>query len=406
MAITTRETKGSDLTPAEADENFLGAMGRVVRINSAADFPDPSGGIITLDESLSYFIEGNITVADSIDINDSTIFSVNRPDADLTYTDTTGSLFVGSEGGTIRSVELSAPNGTASIFNIDNSGEDKIFSLIDCRLQNSVSLGVLQGFLGLRISSTSCIANADGMTITDPGGTVEITGLIMAESTLGTQLKLMGDIPRLQLQGGRFSPASGQIGLDITGVTSIGPNSISGGLWNGVGASVNGLDANLHFPVGWQATGTGLRISIDALSSGQMAFLATNATVTPTVLDTPIKVVGTTTENLAAALRFTHTNGRLTYVGDETIDIAVSCTASVIASSNNQNFSMYIAKNGTELNETKSSGRVGSSASDEVPLPLHGKPVMTTNDFIEVFIENTSGTIDLTVTQFNLIIGR
>lgn len=130
-------------------------------------------------------------------------------------------------------------------------------------------------------------------------------------------------------------------------------------------------------------------------------FMTNNATTTTiTAIDTPVKVLGTSTAN-AINQKFTHSNNRLTYVGALIRDFQVTATLS-LTSGNNNVVGVYVAKNGniitsSEMYSTTSSGGRAESITCQTILELNQ------NDYVEIFVENASAVSNITVEYLNVI---
>jgi hypothetical protein len=128
----------------------------------------------------------------------------------------------------------------------------------------------------------------------------------------------------------------------------------------------------------------------------------TNNAISTTIstVDTPVKVLGTSTAN-SINQKFTHTDNRLTYVGALIRDFQVTATLS-LTSGNNNIIGVYVAKNGvvitsSEMYSTTSSGGRAESITCQTILELNQ------NDYIEIFVENSTGTTNITVEYLNVI---
>lgn len=131
-------------------------------------------------------------------------------------------------------------------------------------------------------------------------------------------------------------------------------------------------------------------------------YFMTNNVVSTTIslVDTAVKVLGTSTAN-SINQKFTHTNNRLTYVGALTRNFQVTATLS-LTSGNNNIIGVYVAKNGvvitsSEMYSTTSSGGRAESITCQTILELNE------NDYIEIWVENSTGTADITVEYLNVI---
>lgn len=144
------------------------------------------------------------------------------------------------------------------------------------------------------------------------------------------------------------------------------------------------------------------------INTARLGYLTMSGNATDTVIatiNTPVKVVGTTTAS-SNNQRFTHSNNRLTYVGgvDATFE-AIASISYTCPSSPNENVSMYLAKNGSVITESKMSANTRTAGTPANATVIAEIP-MTDTDYIEVFIENNSGTADLLVDTMSLKVSQ
>lgn len=119
-----------------------------VLVKSAADFPAPVAGVITLAPNTTYEINGTITLNSRINLNGSKIEGMDALNDRLVYTPGTGELFTGSGGGNIRSVSLSAPTAGARLFGINAAGANDNLTVQNCYITGCNNIGLIQGFGG------------------------------------------------------------------------------------------------------------------------------------------------------------------------------------------------------------------------------------------------------------------
>lgn len=131
-------------------------------------------------------------------------------------------------------------------------------------------------------------------------------------------------------------------------------------------------------------------------------FMFNNATVTNIASSgVAYKILGTTTANTINQ-KFTHTNNRATYVGAITRDFQISATAS-FTSSNNQVIGLYVAKNGTIITDSEMYATTSGSGKAE---SIHIQTIlqMAENDYVEIWIENSTSASNITVEYLNTIV--
>lgn len=130
-------------------------------------------------------------------------------------------------------------------------------------------------------------------------------------------------------------------------------------------------------------------------------YMLNNATVTTiTSQGVAVKIEGASTANIINQ-KFSHTDNRLTYTGGLTRNFQVSATASY-TSGNNQIIGLYVAKNGAVIPDSEMYATTSGNGKAEA---IHVQTIfeMDENDYIELWIENDSGTQNITVEFLNLI---
>lgn len=128
-----------------------------------------------------------------------------------------------------------------------------------------------------------------------------------------------------------------------------------------------------------------------------------NATVTDIVTtDVAVKIAGTTTSG-SITQKFTNTNNRATYTGALSKTFLVSAVSSVTSVSSNDQIGYYVAKNGIVVSASEIYVTTNANSRAE-SVSIQGVVELTTNDYIEIWIENKTDTSDVTVTELNVII--
>ena len=94
-------------------------------------------------------------------------------------------------------------------------------------------------------------------------------------------------------------------------------------------------------------------------------------------------------------------NGRLTYIGTESVMCHIACTISFTAASNNQLTHWRLGKNGT-TDASSEVQRKGGTGSDVGAAALHLMVTLTTGDHISLFVRNATAVSDPTLTCANL----
>lgn len=95
------------------------------------------------------------------------------------------------------------------------------------------------------------------------------------------------------------------------------------------------------------------------------------------------------------------TNNRLVYTGTSTKMFHVACTMSVKSTASGSNLKAVLYKNGAPLTAGIIQTKMGSST-DIISTAIHVMTDMSTGDYLELWITNTVGSNDFTVTEMNL----
>ena len=119
---------------------------------------------------------------------------------------------------------------------------------------------------------------------------------------------------------------------------------------------------------------------------------STNTVITSTA--TPVKVAGTFVVGAEAGYTG-DTTGRITHTGNTARHIINAIISLSVTSGTNHRVSMYIAKNGTVLNDTKTTATTSSGLYRS--LATFANLELDDGDYVEIFVRNESTTDDLIV---------
>ena len=364
-----------------------------VLVKTEADFPAPVAGVITLTAGTEYEINGTITLSNSINLNGCTLKGDDSGNDKLVYTGV-GSLFTGNKTGNIRYLTMTAAAG--SIFNINAAATPQNMIVHNCFFLGSNSIGTIAGVGGTVFFATvAYFTNTNGITFQDDNNVV-LNNTLWDETNFNIYERFTGTFNVVQILGGDrvTTSANSATALHISGITSINAGSAKVIMFVGTGTYVTGTFTNA-----WEVEATGLSTQKDEVAGGNM-YITTPALTVIAAVNTPVKVLGTTTStNL---YRVTHpANNRLTYSGSKTRSFQVSSSMSITQPNNNRYFSFYIAKNGVVIPESRQDIKVVSST-DQVSLTIACRVTLAPGDYVEVWVENQAATSDVTVETMNL----
>ncbi|MCF7569303.1 hypothetical protein L3X37_13180 [Sabulilitoribacter arenilitoris] len=375
-------------------------------VKSEADLPTPSGGVITLDEDTFYEINGMITLSNSIDINGAYIAGLDTNEDILLRVG--GTIFSGSNGGSLRNLTLTAPGG--SVFNLNNTSNDKILVLQDNIIANSNSVGLIKGYAVVFSNVIQYSGNTSGIVYED------IADLLLSNqgwfsNNGGAYETFSGTFDLIEKVSGFSIVNIGNYGIDVSSNPVVGTGVISSCVFSGPSNSyVNkytGLpNPNYNFSNDWFINCPGLVLESDWVATGDVNLSAPvgsgfTTTFTGTGDSSRKKLEGTTSSN--HLFRFSASgNNKIIYEGNKLRNFLITASLSFQGDNNNTVFVFYIAKNGTVLEETRVFREVGEN-DDVGALAIIGSIEMAPTDFIELWAERYSGAGNLSTVSLNLV---
>ncbi len=370
-----------------------------VLVKSATDFPAAVGGVITLAANTLYEINGSITLTSKIDLNNSMLIGIDWLNDKLIYTPSSGELFTGTHGGIINGLTLTAATAGAKLFNLDAGGAAVNLIVYQCFIVGCNDVGLIKGFDGNLIFQTiKYVSNVNGITFQNISNLHE-ANVYWESNNSNTYEKFIGMFNQLEITGGdrNVLSANSAIALDVSGITSITTaGELKAVLFTGTGTFVSGTFSNK-----WEVEAYGLNTEKDDVASGNI-YISSSAETTIATKDIPVKIAGITTA--ASLFRVTMpNNNRLAYIGTKTrrFQVIVSLTAS--AAAKNRNFSFHIFKNGSKLPESTQSMKLSADVSAG-SLTLSCTLSLATNDYLEVWTENNTDNLNITVDNLNFSI--
>ena len=144
------------------------------------------------------------------------------------------------------------------------------------------------------------------------------------------------------------------------------------------------------------AAGNVIAISANDDLAYAESYLQGNSTATVIASTaTPVLIAGTWAFGVNAG--FTQTSaGRFTYNGTTTavMTIHASITLDPVSASN-QNLSLYVAKNGAVISETRISASIAAGLTQNLALSTNQS--FATNDYVELFVQNSTSTDNILV---------
>jgi hypothetical protein len=380
----------------------------------ASELAAGGGTKYLLDSSTYYEINGQVVLNYSIELNNAYLSGLDTNDDKLVKT--SGDIFTGSTGGTVKLLTLVASTG--NVFNINGGGTGiQNFIFRDSVIANSASVGTLQGFNMIFSSIVQYSGNTTGILYKN------ITKLLLNNqgwfgNNLGTFEKLEGTFGSVQKQGGFSEVNNAAIGFDV----SLSPTISVDGTIDGVnflgtlttGKYVNpytgtGTFTGYNFTNKWTVTCPGLPFESDRYASGNTYL---DRTITyPTIgfpsTSTAYKIPGTTISTNLFRMSDGGLSNRMVYNGRTKRTFIVSSTISMQASgSGTTDFLFYFVKftaAGAYTFVVSSETFVDSNSSYVQSFPITGTVELAEGEYVELYAQRLNGSNKtLTINSFNM----
>jgi len=374
-----------------------------VVVNVLADLPTPSGGTITLASNTNYIFAAPINIGTNfitLGINN-LVTSLNFLAPELTYTGTTP-MFVGVDVSfLIKDILLNS--ATAEIFDMSETatGGTKIIDIRSVRATACTKWGTFDKMVSVLVTNSSCTNCADGITI---AGNVTLVVSIRQVALIGSGTSFVGIdlgtsvLQTIEITDPLFIGGAGSIGLKgATGSANITTNfiaNVNNGSFAGVTTPLSGITID---DIRWNFIGNG---NVPDTMPDALTSLTANATATVVSVGVPTLVEGTWVSVRASHYSNTAA-GRVTYNGERNLVTPIDITVAIEpVSGTNKIVRCYVALNGTAVIASGISTHVDSSDPKVITIPWQID--MASTDFIEVFVENETDSVNLLVSDATL----
>lgn len=371
-------------------------------VNVLTDLPAASAGVITLVANTNYVLGANVSIGtDRIDASAGGISwtSNNQFGPTLTYAGTGNMFTVLDSGFHIFQASLSAPNGQAFDLSDVAAPGTSLVQIERVQVVGCNKFATATNLQALIINNSLAALCDDGLsTVGSSWALISVVrfGMITTNASfigvdLGTSVTLAAEMQNLAMLG-----VSGSIG--VSGLTSSG-NILAGSLatfrdsnFLGGVTEISGLSPD---DTRWAFEGnSGIR---DTMPDGLVSL---NGNATETVISfasTPVKVLGTWVAERQS--QFTvDTTGRITYVGERPLTVPIDVVTTInSAGGTNKDIEIYVALNGSVIPNSGKTNRVGQN--DPKSTTVMWQLTLNQNDFLEVFVENDTDTVNLVVSD-------
>ena len=366
----------------------------------ASELAAGGGTRYVMNSNTLYEINGQVQFDFPIDINNSYIHGLDTNEDIITRS--SGNIFEGATGGSIRNVTLRATGG--SVFNLNAAATQNLI-FRDSVVSGSNSVGTISGFGLVFVSIVQFSGNTNGITYNNISQLL-LSNLGWFSNNSGTYEKFTGTFGLIEKQGG-FShvESTSATGFDVsTSGLTVASGILESVVFTGTNTAgyvkpySTGTYTGYNFTNNWIVRSSGIPTESDNSAVGDFSVdynVGTGIGVSFTNNLNPSNIVkiGTAT-SVSTSLnlfRFT-TDGvpnRLKYVGKNKriFQITGSVSFQVPAAGT---YIIYIAKNGTVLSQSKIYGR-GSATNDIVVIPINGTAELSSNDYIEIYAQRYTG---------------
>ncbi len=379
----------------------------------ASELAAGGGTRYVMNSNTLYEINGQVQFDFPIDLNNAHIHGLDSNDDIITRS--SGNIFEGSTGGSIRNVTLRATGG--SVFNLNATATQNLI-FRDSVVSGSNSVGTISGFGLVFVSIVQFAGNTNGITYNNISQLL-LSNLGWFSNNSGTYEKFTGTFGLIEKQGG-FShvESTSATGFDVStsgltvssgileSVVFTGTNTAgyvkpyTTGTYTGYNFTNNWIvrssgiptesdnnavgDFSVDYPVG-----SGIGVSFNTSNPSNIVKIGTTSSVS-----TSLNLFRFATDGVPNRLKYVGKNKRIfQIIGSVSFQVPAAGT-----------YIIYIAKNGTALTQTKIYGR-GSASNDIVVVPINGTAELASNDYIEIYAQRYSGsTGDIVVPNMTITI--
>lgn len=394
---------GLQQSPSAASVAMLGGKQDVVAalgdtfifVTNKYDFPAAVSGVITLNDNVTYFVTTTVDLeGDRIVGGQNSVLMGSSPEnCKIISTGLIGTALLTS----IYALPMSNIDITADV-GVYLDGPGLSLDWTGVNFVNCPVIGTIANYDNF-IGSTLGFINSANLTFDGTFGTIGMDNSIFVGISGQTSVILPSTMTitrRFRITYSAFVVLGTSLDVDVTATIPIDGYILDTCNFGGPGTTLVGVQHDDNKALFMNNVGEGNSADVSNYH------MVNNATATViTTVDTPVKALGTTISN-PITQRFTNTDNRAEYIGAVTEDFTMLVTASLVAS-NNVEMAMYVAVNGVFLPESisKGTGNAGGRADGMSSIAI---AELTANDYVEVWVENQSGTQNITVENLNVIV--
>lgn len=388
----------------------------------ATELAAGSGTKYVMNSTTLYEINGTVVFNLPIELNNAYLVGLDSSDDKIIKT--SGDLFVGTTGGSIRVLTITVTGG-GKVFDIIGTGsivsgtQTQSLILRDCIVGGCSNVGKIENMAFMFLSIVQFIGNSAGIIYKDISK-VLLSNAGWFGNNAGTYETLQGTFGLVEKVGGFTEVYGANVGLDVSSDPVItGDGVMESVVFTGTlstGKYINGYTtgsySGYNFDNKWAVRCAGVPNEGDSYATGNLYDSNNTAAsrTTATVLNQGYKVNtnATATNNLYKSS--SSVTGRLTYLGKKSRIFQVSASVSFVETSagNNTNYVFYIAKiatNGTTVTAIPASETfIDTNGGYVQAFPITGTVQLNTNESVEIYLKRITspGTPKLNIDVYSL----
>lgn len=370
-------------------------------IASLNDLPSPVAGVISL-EPITYVIAGNIDLDGNrlLTTGSTTLVGGSSETSSITSTGLSAGIPLITSHYTLA-IQFLTIKGVDTAISIDGNGSTVALDWTGVNFTNIPNIGTINKCENF-IYTKGAFLNSQGLIFDGIHGTIGFNNsLFQGDGSAGNIIEITATaniIRRFRIIYSSIIAFGSTVGLNVSPSATIGNEQyiLDTVNFSGGGTYLSGVLSNDNKALFLNCVG------IDNSGDISQYYMNNNATTTViAVANTPYKVLGTTT-SAPVTQKFTNTANRATYVGALMRYFKITATLSALSGNNNQ-IGCYIAKNGTVLPESEIYITCNGSGRAEAAM-IQTLAFLSNGDYIEIFVENSTTSNNITVTDLNVVI--
>lgn len=393
--------------------NILIGNGTLYVINDIQDFPAPVQGVITLEQNVQYLVTNHIDLLGSRIVvgQNTTLFGTSSETASIRSTGLVGeALITSTDTLPMRNISFYG-DGTQdhSIFDLDGSGNpNSAIDWMQVNVVNAPNIGTISGYQNF-VLGFSQFLSSQGLVFDGNVQTIAATNSLFAGveglTIISFQPTCVVNRRSRVMFSSIFVPTGG-LGIAVNSLLTF-PNQESQMLdtvaFSGPGQYTTTQLESSNKAIFFNCTG--IR-NTPALASIYMANNQVQTTID--TIDTYVKFAGTTAQTIFEKFEMSQ-NNEITYIGQNPAYVKFTAAVSVQQQSNNQVVSLRFYKDSGQGFEPV----IGSASRQRTITQGQGVSatcqqliLISPGDKLSLYVQNFSGTADITVIDVNIIAER